>query len=125
MIGSDSGDLKPGRAERPEKLPSEMQIRVDEFERGLRVRDSSKEGYLRKVALFGSFLIELRKKTFEEASKKDVDSFLSKYRNPNTANLYIHVLRTFYKDLKPEVVKDLKLYSIEIPEITPSEILTP
>jgi hypothetical protein len=35
------------------------------------------------------------------------------------------VLRSFYRDLKPEVVTHLRVYEVELEEITPSELLTP
>jgi len=49
---------------------------------------------------------------------------LSSYKNPKTRNLFVQVFRTFYKELKREVISHLKIAEVEIEEITPSEILS-
>ncbi|MCJ7767709.1 phage integrase N-terminal SAM-like domain-containing protein, partial [Candidatus Bathyarchaeota archaeon] len=103
-----------------------MQTRVGEFDLSLHgVRDSTKENYLGRIEWFAGFLAKQGLVRFEDACKKDIDLFLSGYRNPSTKNLFIQVLRSLYKDLKPEVVAHLRIYAVELEEITPSELLTP
>jgi predicted nucleotidyltransferase len=89
VVKKNSGKHKETRAERLARLPPEMQIRLSEFEFGLHgIRDNTKEDYLAAAGLFGSFLNE-RGKTFENAEKKDLDVFLSTYKNPGTKNIFI------------------------------------
>jgi len=125
MSNQCSGDLKPGRKERFAKLPTEMQIKIGEFELSLHgVRESTKANYLGRIEWFAGFLVEQGILRFESACKRDIDIFLSGYKNPNTKNLFIQVLRSFYRDLKPEAVAHLKIYQVELEQITPSELLT-
>lgn len=126
MSNKRSGDLKPSRKERFAKLPTEMQTNIGEFDLSLHgVRESTKVNYLGRIEWFAGFLARQGILQFEKVSKRDIDLFLSGYKNPNTKNLFIQVLRSFYKDLKPEVVSHLKIYQVELEEITPSELLTP
>lgn len=125
MTTSCSGARKLGRKERLAKLPPEMQNRLGEFELGLHgVRDNTKQDYFGRMVSFGSFLIGKGKRSFEKAERQDIDLFLSSYLNPATKNVFIAVFRHFY-NLKPQVVAHLKIYEIDLEEITPSEILTP
>lgn len=125
MSNQRSGDLKPGRKERFTKLPTEMQTKIGEFELGLHgIRESTKDNYLGRIEWFAGFLVKQGIQRFQEVGKKEIDLFLSGYKNPNTKNLFVQVLRTFYKDLKPKIVKHLKVEDVELEEITPSELLT-
>lgn len=125
MVRKSSGKHKETRAESLAKLPTEMQIRLGEFEFGLHgVRDNTKADYLARMVSFGSFLIDKGKRSFEEAKRQDIDLFLSGYKNPATKNVFIAVFRHFYSS-KPELISHLKVYEIDLEEITPSEILTP
>jgi integrase len=125
MTNGCSGAHKETRKERLAKLPAEMQERLGEFELGLHgVRDNTKADYLGRMTSFGSFLMSKGKKSFDKAERKDIDLFLSNYSNPATKNVFIAVFRHFYI-LKPELVSHLKVYEIDLEEITPSEILTP
>lgn len=124
MTTGCSGAHKETRKERLAKLSTEMKVRLGEFELGLHgVRDNTKQDYLGRMVSFGLFLMG-KGKTFENAERKDIDSFLSNYLNPSTKNVFIAVFRHFYSD-KPQVVAHLKVYEIDLEEITPSEILTP
>jgi site-specific recombinase XerD len=103
-----------------------MKERLGEFELTLHdVREDSKESYLGRAQWFGEWLVREGIKSFDKAEKKHIDAFLSGYSNVNTKNLFTQVFRRFYQDLKPEVVTHLKIQDVEIPEITPSETLTP
>lgn len=125
MSNQRSGDLRPGKKERFAKLPTEMQTKIGEFELGLHgVRESTKVNYLGRIEWFAGYLVRQGIQRFQDAGKKDIDLFLSGYKNNNTKNLFVQVLRTLYKDLKPEVVAHLKIYEVELEEITPSELLT-
>jgi len=124
MVRCNSGDHKETRAERLGKLPTEMQKRLGEFEFGFHVvRDNTKADYHARMMWFGSFQVD-RGKSFEDVERKDIDLFLSGYEKPSTKNVFIAVFRRFYRD-KPEVVAHLRVYEIDLEEITPSEILTP
>jgi site-specific recombinase XerD len=108
-------------------LTEEMKTRMTEYLLSLHgVRENTKHDYLTKIKLFGIFLSKQGIMTLEDASKHDIDLFLSKYANENTKNLFIHAFRSFYRFLnKEEVITHLKFYKVELEEITPSEILTP
>jgi integrase len=124
MTTGSSGAHKETRKERLAKLPAEMQVRLGEFELGLHgVRDNTKQDYLGRMVSFGLFLMG-KGKTFENAERKDIDLFLSNYLNPSTKNVFIAVFRHFYTG-KPDLIAHLKVYEIDLEEITPSEILTP
>jgi len=125
MSNQRSGDLKLSRKERFAKLPTEMKERIAEFEIGLQgIRESTRDNYLARIAWYGNYLLEHDILQFEKVGKKDIDLFLSRYKNSNTRNLFVQVFRAFYKELKPEVVCHLKIVEVEIEEITPSEILS-
>lgn len=110
-----------------EQLTKEMKERMTEYLLSLHgVKESTKDDYLSKIKMFGKFLTERGITRFEDANRKDMNLFLSRYRNANTKNLYIYVLGSFYNFINmPEVTSHLKLYKIELEQITPSEILTP
>jgi integrase len=125
VIRRISGKHRKTRAESLAKLPEGMKKRLGEFEFGLHgVRDNTKADYFAKMMWFGGFLVSIGKKSFEEVGRKDLDMFLSGYKNPATKNLFIAVFRHFYAS-KPELISHLKVYDIDPEEITPSEILTP
>lgn len=73
---------------------------------------------------FGGLVAYPGKRSFEDVERKDIDLFLAGYKNPSTKNVFIAVFRRFLRD-KPEVVADLRVYEVELQQITPSEILTP
>ena len=108
-------------------LTEEMKERMTEYLLSLHgVKESTKDDYLSKVKMLGIFLTKHGIVRFEDANSRDIDIFLSKYNNENTLNLYIYVFRCFYNFLNlPEVVSHLKLYNIELEQITLSETLTP
>lgn len=125
MSKKRSGARKLGRKEQLAKLPTEMRVRLGEFELGLHgVRDNTKAEYVARMMSFGSFLMDRRKRSFETAERKDLDLFLSEYENPATKNVFIAVFRHFYTN-RPELIAHLKIYEIDLEEITPFEILTP
>lgn len=108
-------------------ITEETKERMTEYLLSLHgIKESSKDDYLSKIKMLGRFLAKRGITRFEDANKIDIDLFLSRYKNENTLNLYIYVFKSFYKFLNlSEVVSHLKLYTIELEQITPSEILTP
>jgi len=108
-------------------LTGEMKARMTEYLLSLHgIKENTKDDYLSKVKMLGTFLTKHRIMRFENANSRDIDLFLSRYDNENTLNVYIHVFRGFYNFLNlSEVVSHLKLYNIELEQITPSETLTP
>ena len=108
-------------------LTEEMKARMTEYLLSLHgISENTKDDYLSKVKRLGIFLTKRGIMRFEDANCIDIDLFLSKYNNENTLNLYIYVFKSFYNYIKrPEVTEHLKLYKIELEQITPSEILTP
>jgi hypothetical protein len=50
-----SGDHKAGRKERFERLPTEMQNSVHEFELTLQVSENSKDNYLGRMENFANY----------------------------------------------------------------------
>jgi integrase len=125
MSKNCSGAHKESRKERLSKLPVDMQVKLGEFELGLHgVRDNTKADYLGRMIWFGNFVVDRGKKSFEQIDRKDLDLFLSKYDKPSTKNVFIAVFRHFFKD-KPKLIAHLKVYDVDLEEITPSEILTP
>jgi hypothetical protein len=88
--------------------------------------DDTKHNY---AIYFGTFIDFLEKngiKHFQDASKTDLGKFLSTKRKQGTKNLYIFIIKNFYKNYleKPELVKHLH-QKATMEEITPSELLTP
>jgi hypothetical protein len=108
-------------------LTEEMKERMKEYLLSLHgIKENTKGDYLSKIKMFGIFLSKHGIARFEDVNRKDIDLFLSRYENENTLNLYIHAFRSFFKFInKEEAVRHLKIYSIELEQITPSEILTP
>jgi integrase len=124
-VNRSSGHLKAGKKERFEKLPDSMKERLGEFQLRLYdIRQDSKDNYVGRVQWWGEWLVQHGIKQYEKAERKHIDQFLSGYDNVNTRNLFIQVLRRFYKN-RPKLIDGLKIMSVEIPEISPSEILTP
>lgn len=115
------------RYEKCDDLTEEMKERMTEFLLSLYgVKESTKDDYLTKVRMLGIFLTKHGIMRFEDAHRKDIDLFLARYDNEGTLNFYIHVFRGFYNFIKrPEVVGHLRLYKIELEQITLSELLTP
>jgi len=115
------------RYENCDGLTEEMKARMTEYLLSLHgIKENTKNDYLSKVKMLGIFLTKQGIMRFEDANSTNIDFFLSDYKNENTLNVYIYVFRSFYNFLKrPEVVSHLKLYRIELEQITPSEILTP
>ena len=113
--------------EKCEQLTEEMKGRMTEYLLSLHgIKENSKHEYLSKTKKLGAFLTQCEIMRFEDASKMDLDLYLSKYHSEYTLNLYIYVFKSFYKFLDlPEVTSNLKFYNVELEQITPSEILTP
>jgi site-specific recombinase XerD len=104
-----------------------MKARMAEYLLSLHgIKERTEDNYLSKVKMLGTFLTKHGIMRFEDANSRDIDFFLSQYNNESTLNVYIHVFRCFYDFLNlPEVVSHLRLYYIELEQITPSETLTP
>lgn len=115
------------RYEKCDGLTEEMKERMTEFLLSLHgIKESTKDDYLSKIKMLGIFLAKHGIMRFEDANSTNIDFYLSKYDKESTLNFYIHVFRTFYNFIKrPEVIRHLKLYKVELEQITPSEILTP
>ena len=122
VISPDAITLEIGGKE----LTEEMKERLTEYSLSLHgIKESSKDDYLSKIKMLGRFLAKRGITRFEDANRKDIDIFLSRYKNKNTSNLYIHAFRSFYSFIgRPDVVSHLKLYHIELEQITPSELLS-
>jgi len=89
--------------------------------------ENSKEIYLGQMRTFGRFLISRGIKRFEDATRKDIDLFLSRYKKDNTKNGYVTRLKYLYGKLlkQSELVEHLKIVNHDIEPVTPAELLTP
>ncbi|MEM4713353.1 MAG: tyrosine-type recombinase/integrase [Candidatus Bathyarchaeia archaeon] len=122
-------ESKPWVIESSEKcseLTDEMKKRIIDFYLSLHgCGEETKENYVERVKLFGIFLTKNGIMSFEGASRRELDLYLSKY-SESTRNLLILILKKFYRFIgKPEVTQHLKLYKIKLEQITPSETLSP
>jgi site-specific recombinase XerD len=90
------------------------------------VSDGTKEQYYSCLDSFTSYLISKGINRFVDATKTDIGQFLSTKQTQNTRNLYIFVIKNFYKNYlgSENVVKHLHQKSVE-ETITPSELLNP
>jgi len=78
------------------------------------------------VKKLGEYLFENGKERYEDAEKRDVDSYLSTIKKESTRNNVLIVIKRFYNDIeKPQAVKDLKAKTIKLKSIPPSQLLTP
>jgi len=86
--------------EKCEQLTEEMKERMTEYLLSLHgIKENSKHEYLSKIKKLGAFLTQRGIMRFEDASKKDLDLYLSQYSSEYTLNLYIYVFKSFYKFL--------------------------
>ena len=122
----NSGDLKSqlsvvsGKCER-------MQETLEDYMLSLHgVNETSKESYKSIIRTLGRFLKNREVERYEDAKSKDIDLFLSNYKD-STKNVYIirlkHFFGTFLK--QPALVEHLKLSKVDLEPITPAELLTP
>ena len=93
------------------------------------LHDVSEDTNQRYASCFDSFVQYLEKegiKSFEEVTKTDIGQFLSTKKTQNTKNIYIFIIKSFYKNYldKDKLVEQLHQKTTE-ETITPSELLTP
>ena len=91
------------------------------------VTDGTKEQYASYLNCFAKYLKTNGIHNFEDVTKRDIDHFLSTKQKQNTRNLYIFIIKSFYKnylDMEAKV-KHLHQKQSEQLNITPSELLTP
>ena len=110
-----------------ETLPPKMREALKEWYKSLHnIKLRTRLNYLFIVKKFGEYLVENGKQRFEDAGKKDVDSYLSTINKESTHNSVLIVIKRFYNDIKKsEVVKTLKAKSIDLKSIPPSQLITP
>lgn len=100
--------------------------RIEEYVLSLHdVGDSTKEQYATCLNAFAIFLASKGICRFEDATKQDIGLFLSTKNSQNTRNLYIFVVKNFYKNYlnDKDLVEHLHQKPVE-ETITPSELLT-
>jgi len=109
-------------------LTEEMKEKMTEYLLSLHgIKENSKALYISKVKVLGRFLVTKKGiNRFEDAKAIDLNLFLAQYDNEYTLNICIYVIKKFYSFLNlPETTNHLRLYKIELEQITPSETLTP
>jgi site-specific recombinase XerD len=89
------------------------------------VSDGTREHYGSCFYSFIQYLEMKGIKRFEDATKTDIGQFLLTMHAQNTRNLYIFIIKSFYKNYlgKDKLVEQLHQKPYEEP-ITPSELLT-
>jgi site-specific recombinase XerD len=90
------------------------------------VSEGTKHHYASCFGTFVDYLEEKGIKSFEEVTKTDIGQFLSAKNTQNTKNLYIFIIKSFYKNYlgKDKLVEQLHQKPCE-ETLTPSELLTP
>jgi integrase/recombinase XerD len=109
-------------------LSEEMKEKMTEFLLSLHgIKEDSKAAYISKIKVLGRYLTKDRGLIgFEDAKAIDLNLFLSRYSSEYTLNTSIYVIKKFYTFIKlPEITENLRLYTIQPEQITPSETLTP
>ena len=122
----NSGDLKSQLSIVSEKC-ERMQETLEDYMLSLHgVSETSKESYMSIIRTLGRFLKNRGVERFEDVRSKDIDLFLSNYKD-STKNVYIIRLKHFYGTyLKlPSLVEHLKATKVDLEPITPAELLTP
>lgn len=110
---------------KPRELTTKMAETLEDYILSLHgLGENSKEVYLGQMRTFGSFLIGRGIKRFEDATRKDIDLFLSRYKKDNTKNGYVTRLKYLYGKLlkQPELVEHLKIVDHDIEPVTPAEL---
>ena len=103
---------------------SDLTTQITEYALSLHnVSDGTKEQYYSCLESFTNYLISKGINRFNDATKMDIGLFLSTKRTQNTKNLYIFVIKNFYKNYlgNENVVKHLHQKPVE-ETITPSEL---
>jgi integrase/recombinase XerD len=90
------------------------------------VSEGTKHHYASCFVSFVDYLEKKGIKSFEEVTKTDIGQFLSTKETQNTKNLYIFIIKSFYKNYldKDKLVEQLHQKPCE-ETLTPSELLTP
>lgn len=90
------------------------------------ISDSSKEHYSSLLKIFTRYLIDKGITGFNDVKRTDIGQFLSSKRKPNTRNIYIFLIKSFYTTyLGNEKLVEHLHQKPEEETITPSELLTP
>jgi site-specific recombinase XerD len=89
------------------------------------VNEETKEVYVSCLNSFAKYLKNKGINRFNDVTKKDIGQFLSTKQKQSTRNLYIFIIKNFYKNYldNEDLVKHLHQKSTE-ETITPSELLT-
>jgi site-specific recombinase XerD len=106
---------------------SDLKAQITEYALSLHeVSDETKEQYASCLYSFTNYLMSKGINKFEDVTKKDIGLFLSTKHTQNTKNLYIFVIKNFYKNYldSENTVEHLHQKPVE-ETITPSELLTP
>lgn len=106
---------------------SDLKEQITEYVLSLHdVSDGTKEQYSSCLDSFTNYLTSKEINRFEDVTKKDIGQFLSTKQKQNTRNLYIFIIKSFYKNYldNENIVEHLHQKPIE-ETITPSELLTP
>jgi integrase/recombinase XerD len=112
----NSGNAKP-----------ELNEQIDDYILSLHnISDNSKEHYSALLKIFVRYITDRGILSFNDVKRTDIGQFLSSKRKPNTRNIYIFLIKSFYTIYldNGKVVEHLH-QKPEEETITPSELLTP
>jgi integrase/recombinase XerD len=112
----NSGNAKP-----------ELNEQIDDYVLSLHnISDNSKEHYSALLKVFVRYLTDRGILNFKDVKRTDIGQFLSSKRKPNTRNIYIFLIKSFYAIYlgNGKLVEHLH-QKPEEETITPSELLTP
>lgn len=106
-------------------LTPEMQKTLQEWEKTLhRIKVTTKLNYLSTIKAFGKYLRQNGKRRYEDAEKRDVDSYLVNINK--SYNRVVTLVKRLYKNIgMTGIVEHLKSKQEEIRPIPPSELLSP
>ena len=110
-----------------EKPKSKLDEQIEDYILSLHnISDSSKEHYTSLLKIFARYLVSRGITDFNDVKRTDIGQFLSSKRKANTRNIYIFLIKSFYKTyLNNEKLVELLHQKPEEETITPSELLTP
>jgi site-specific recombinase XerD len=106
---------------------SQLNEQIDDYILSLHnISDKSKEQYSALLKIFVRDLIKKGITSFNDVKRTDIGQFLSSKRKPNTRNLYIFLIKSFYTIYlgNDKIVEHLH-QKPEEETITPSDLLTP
>lgn len=106
---------------------SQLDEQIDDYILSLHnISDNSKEHYSARLKIFVSYMVNKGITNFNDVKRTDIGQFLSSKRKPNTRNIYIFLIKSFYSNYlgKANLVQQLH-QKPEEETLTPSELLTP